>query len=298
MKKIMQWVMAATLTTCGASVMTSCAGNGDNPVDSPDEQQPSAGFSVKSIGWTEYEINDDWTESEEAFEVTVPAGSSFYFKALKTRYLDDYRGMSISQMATALMRADTEASGRAPQIRQGSQTCFDGVSMNGDYVAYVFETSADGKPTGRYAKSAFTVAESDKGAYYTGPMERRTDWTVTLVGEPYEEDKDGWTQTYIDIEVSTPGIGYYTLEVWDEFILRFCSDMTVDGLMGNLQADYRQLFTRFNPYDIMSTNENPCKRLNLTGCLATDPAYLLEFDEHGNATGRYNVIDVSQAFKK
>ena len=32
MKKMMNWVMAATLCICGASVFTSCSNNDDNPV--------------------------------------------------------------------------------------------------------------------------------------------------------------------------------------------------------------------------------------------------------------------------
>ena len=199
MKKMIQWVLVATLT-CGASVFTACVSSDDNPV-SPDETQPSVGFSVRSLGWTEYSIDDE-TISDEAFEVVVPVGSSFYFKTLKVRYLDKYSGMSISEMASALILDEAEETGQMPQFVQGSQTCYGRARMNGDYVAYVFETSPDGTPTGRYAKCDFTVTESDLGAYYTGPMERRTDWTLSFIGEPYERDLYGSTHTYIDIELN------------------------------------------------------------------------------------------------
>lgn len=287
MRKKLNWVLAATLI-CGASVFTSCT-NDVNPVVPTDETQPSAGFSVRSLGWTEYDIDDE-TVSDEAFEVVVPVGSSCYFKTLKVRYLDQYNGMSISEMASALIQNDTEASGQKPLFIQGSQTCYGGISMNGDYVAYVFEVSADGIPTGRYAKCDFTVTESDLGAYYTGPMERRTDWTLSFVSEPYEREESGSTRTYIDIELNAPDILYYDLEAWDDFYLELCSDKTVDGLMGNLQGDYQKLLKSYSINDLLSSADKPRKSLDITGCVSTDKIFLLEFDEHGKATGRYNLF--------
>ena len=287
MRKKLNWILTATLI-CGASVFTSCI-NDVNPVVPTDETQPSAGFSVRSLGWTEYDIDDE-TVSDEAFEVVVPAGSSYYFKTLKVRYLDQYNGMSISEMASALIQNDTEVSGQKPQFIQGSQTCYGGTSMNGDYVAYAFEVSADGIPTGRYAKCDFTVTESDLGAYYTGLMERRTDWTLSFVSEPYERDESGSTRTYIDIELKAPDILYYDLEAWDDFYLELCSDKTVDGLMGNLQGDYQKLLKSYSINDLLSSVDKPRKSLDITGCVSTDKIFLLEFDEHGKATGRYNLF--------
>ena len=287
MNKMIQWVLAATLV-CGASVFTACVSSDDNPI-SPDETQPSVGFSVRSLGWTEYSIDDE-TISDEAFEVVVPAGSSFYFKTLKVRYLDKYSGMSISEMASALILDEVEESGHMPQFVQGSQTCYGGARMNGDYVAYVFETSPDGIPTGRYAKCDFTVTESDLGAYYTGPMERRTDWTLSFVGEPYERDLYGSTHTYIDIELNAPDIQYYELEAWDDFMLGICCDKTVDGLMGILQGDYQQLLNSFSIGELLWSVGKPRESLDITDCISTDKIFLLEFDEHGKATGRYNLF--------
>lgn len=287
MKKIFQWVLAAILVS-SASIFTSCT-NDDNPVASPDETQPSTGFSVRSIGWTEYDIDDE-TISDEAFEVVVPAGSCYYFKTLKARYLDQYNGMSISEMASALIKNDTEVSGEKPQFIQGSLTCYGGATMNGDYVAYVFEVSADGIPTGRYAKCDFSVTESDLGAYYTGPMELKTDWTLSFVSEPYESNLDGSTRTYIDIELNAPDILYYDLEAWDDFYLELCSDKTVDGLMGNLQGDYQQLLKSYSISNLLSSVDKPRKSLDITGCISTDKIFLLEFDENGKATGRYNLF--------
>ena len=288
MKKMMNWVLAATFI-CSANVFTACVGSNDNPLPTPDETQPSAGFSVKSLGWTEYSINDE-TVSDEAFDVTVPAGSWFYFKTLKVRYLDKYSGMSISEMASALIRDEAEETGQKPQFAKGSQTCYGVAIMNGDYVAYVFETTADGMPTGRYAKCDFTVTESDMGAYYTGAMECRTDWTLSFVSEPYERELYGSPHTYIDIELNAPDIQYYELEAWDDFTLQMCCDKTVDGLMGNLQGDFQQLINHHSISDLLWSAGKPCKTLDITDCISTDKIFLLEYDEHGKATGRYNLF--------
>ena len=133
MKKMINWVLAATFI-CSANVFTACVGSNDNPLPAPDATQPSAGFSIKSLGWTEYSIDDE-TVSGEAFDVTVPAGSWFYFKTLKVRYLDKYSGMSISEMASALIHDEAEETGQMPQFAKSSQTCYGGAIMNGDYVA-------------------------------------------------------------------------------------------------------------------------------------------------------------------
>lgn len=62
MKRIMQFAVAAILVACGASTLASCSGYGDNPVDSPDEPQPS-----ETIVITE----DDITDGEYYYKLYV-----------------------------------------------------------------------------------------------------------------------------------------------------------------------------------------------------------------------------------
>ena len=60
MKKMMNWVMAATLCICGASVFTSCTSSNDNPVDA--ETGASGIVMIGKHGHVEY-----WQQVESAF---------------------------------------------------------------------------------------------------------------------------------------------------------------------------------------------------------------------------------------
>ena len=60
MKKMMNWVMAATLCICGASVFTSCTSSNDNPVDA--ETGASGIVMIGKLGHVEY-----WQQVESAF---------------------------------------------------------------------------------------------------------------------------------------------------------------------------------------------------------------------------------------
>lgn len=60
MKKMMNWVMAATLCICGAIVFTSCTNSNDNPVDA--ETGASGIVMIGKLGQVEY-----WQQVESAF---------------------------------------------------------------------------------------------------------------------------------------------------------------------------------------------------------------------------------------
>ena len=60
MKKMMNWVLAATLCICGASVFTSCTSSNDNPVDA--ETGASGIVMIGKHGHVEY-----WQQVESAF---------------------------------------------------------------------------------------------------------------------------------------------------------------------------------------------------------------------------------------
>ena len=60
MKKMMNWVLAATLCICGASVFTSCTSSNDNPVDA--ETGASGIVMIGKLGQVEY-----WQQVESAF---------------------------------------------------------------------------------------------------------------------------------------------------------------------------------------------------------------------------------------
>ena len=60
MKKIINWVLAATLCICGASVFTSCTSSNDNPVDA--ETGASGIVMIGKLGQVEY-----WQQVESAF---------------------------------------------------------------------------------------------------------------------------------------------------------------------------------------------------------------------------------------
>ena len=60
MKKMMNWVLAATLCICGASVFTSCTNSNDNPVDA--ETGASGIVMIGKLGQVEY-----WQQVESAF---------------------------------------------------------------------------------------------------------------------------------------------------------------------------------------------------------------------------------------
>ena len=60
MKKMMNWVLVATLCICGASVFTSCTSSNDNPVDA--ETGASGIVMIGKLGQVEY-----WQQVESAF---------------------------------------------------------------------------------------------------------------------------------------------------------------------------------------------------------------------------------------
>ena len=60
MKKIMNWVLAATFCICGASVFTSCTNSNDNPIDA--ETGVSGIVMIGKLGQVEY-----WQQVESAF---------------------------------------------------------------------------------------------------------------------------------------------------------------------------------------------------------------------------------------
>ena len=60
MRKIVNWVLAATLCICGASVFTSCTSSNDNPVDA--ETGASGIVMIGKLGQVEY-----WQQVESAF---------------------------------------------------------------------------------------------------------------------------------------------------------------------------------------------------------------------------------------
>ena len=70
MKKIMQWVMAATLV-CGTSVFTSCVDNQDNNPVTPEPEVPVV---------PDHFINETWMDK------TINPGDDFYMYALGTWY--------------------------------------------------------------------------------------------------------------------------------------------------------------------------------------------------------------------
>ena len=57
---MMNWVLAATLCICGASVFTSCTSSNDNPVDA--ETGASGIVMIGKLGQVEY-----WQQVESAF---------------------------------------------------------------------------------------------------------------------------------------------------------------------------------------------------------------------------------------
>ena len=69
MKKIKNWVLAATLTVCGAMMLTSCTdviGQADNPVQPVDPVDPAAELAQETF------VNEPWMDR------TVKPGDKLY----------------------------------------------------------------------------------------------------------------------------------------------------------------------------------------------------------------------------
>ena len=65
---------------------------------------------------------------------------------------------------------------------------------------------------------------------------------------------------------------------------------TPDETQPNLQGDFQQLINHHSISDLLWSAGKPCKTLDITDCISTDKIFLLEYDEHGKATGRYNLF--------
>lgn len=189
MKKMMNWVMAATLV-CGASVFTACTSdNGDNPV---------AGKSLaeKIVGkWIHADTDGEavTTDMKSVYTFTKDGGS-----ALKGFY-----SMSMTESGVWTYRQETDLtiSGNAitmtSRLADGQQSVVEltDVTVSGDDLRFTAKTtlSKDGQVTATYGprQERFTRAEADYTEAVLGL------WEITFTSDnPEYESSEPYRELY------------------------------------------------------------------------------------------------------
>ena len=177
MKKIMYWVLAATLV-CGASVFTSCSNNDDNPV---------AGNSLAE------KIVGKWIHADTDGEaVTTDMKSVYTFTKDGVSALKGFYSMSMTESGVWAYRQETDVtiSGNAitmtSRLADGRQSVVEltAVTVSGDDLRFTAKTtiSKDGQVTATYGprQEHFTRAKADYTEAIVGL------WEITFTSDDPE----------------------------------------------------------------------------------------------------------------
>ena len=189
MKKIMNWVLAATLCICGASAFTSCSNNDDNPV-------VDNSLAEKIVGkWIHADTDGETitTDMKSVYTFTKDGGS-----ALKGFY-----SMSVTESGVWAYRQETDLtiSGNTitmtSRLADGQQSVVEltDVTVSGDDLRFTAKTtlSKDGQVTATYGpcQEHFTRTEADYTEAVLGL------WEITFTSDnPEYESSEPYRELY------------------------------------------------------------------------------------------------------
>ena len=112
----------------------------------------------------------------------------------------------------------------------------------------------------------------------------QSNWSVTLDGEVYDYDGD----LYIDVTVNLPGIQYFWMEENTPDDLDYYYGGTVEGFVQEYQEYYQSYLTQgYEMSDLAWSLDDDYYYLDVYNPGMQTTVYIAEFDEDGNATGRY-----------
>lgn len=139
------------------------------------------------------------------------------------------------------------------------------------------------------------VEEDDDDEYgpdypFEGTLQLQSNWSVSLVGEPYSED--GYI--VIDIEVNLPGIQYYLVEENNQEDIEDYYWGDIANIPGEWQSqNVQELKSGATVDEILWSENDPATWIYVYNGGSTTTIYVFEFDKDGWATGRYSATEVT-----